>query len=65
MSSAIPGSEDLITVAPDSFENDQCEVKKCSQAGQVQGAVKTDQSTLGTHFYTYGTMFILIINHVK
>lgn len=36
MSSAIPGSEDLTTVALDSFENDQCEVKECSQAGHVQ-----------------------------
>ncbi|PWA72806.1 hypothetical protein CTI12_AA266830 [Artemisia annua] len=48
MSSAIPGSEDLTTVAPDSFENDQCEAKECSQAGQVHRAVKTDQSILGT-----------------
>nr|GEU39402.1 putative FY-rich, FY-rich, WD40/YVTN repeat-like-containing domain protein [Tanacetum cinerariifolium] len=47
VSSAIPDSEDLATVAPDSFENDQCEVKELSQAGQVQGAAKTDQSTLG------------------
>ncbi|GKF18124.1 hypothetical protein Tco_0063042 [Tanacetum coccineum] len=40
VSSAIPDSEDLATVAPDSFENDQCEVKERSQADKFKGLLK-------------------------
>ncbi|KAI3731524.1 hypothetical protein L1987_62712 [Smallanthus sonchifolius] len=43
--SAVCGLEDSTTVAPDSFENDQCEIIDCSRAGQVQDAVKADQNT--------------------
>ncbi|KAI7728960.1 hypothetical protein M8C21_020056, partial [Ambrosia artemisiifolia] len=46
--SAVPGLEDSTTVAPDSFENDLCEIVDCFQAGQVQDAVKADQDTSST-----------------
>ena len=39
MSSLVPGLEDSTTVAPDSFEDTQCEIKECSQVGQVHNAV--------------------------
>ncbi|KAI3720171.1 hypothetical protein L6452_21084 [Arctium lappa] len=39
MSSLVPGLEDSTTVAPDSFEDDQCEIKECSQVGQVHNAL--------------------------
>ncbi|KAK1413720.1 hypothetical protein QVD17_35498 [Tagetes erecta] len=46
LSSSVPGLEDSATVAPDSFENNQCEIMDCSQARQVEDAIKADQSTI-------------------
>ncbi|KAK9074569.1 hypothetical protein SSX86_007167 [Deinandra increscens subsp. villosa] len=51
--SAAPGLDDSATVAPDSFENDQCEIVDCSQDGQVQDAVKNDQNTFSIDLCTH------------
>lgn len=49
ISLGVPGLEDSAAVAPDSFENDHCEVVAFSQDGQVQDAEKTVGMDLCTH----------------
>lgn len=52
LSSPVPALEDSTTAAPDSYENDQCEVMDCSQARQVEDAVIADQNTFSIDIYT-------------
>ncbi|KAJ9563742.1 hypothetical protein OSB04_008902 [Centaurea solstitialis] len=52
MSSLVPGLEDSTTVAPDSYEDTQCEIKACSQIGQVHNAV-AGPTTFGIDLSTH------------
>ncbi|XP_071739268.1 uncharacterized protein [Rutidosis leptorrhynchoides] len=52
VNSAVAGSDDSIIIAPDTFENDPCEVTEYFQAIQIQDAINENQDINGTHLCT-------------